>query len=127
MMEPMLKREPKKLTLEVVLDEQDNWRPKYLCKRNAGLNADEIFLGGDDEVAWVLDRKFSVEFTNPAATPFEDWVGHKKDATQNGDEWSVSGKVSKSKDKKGGPGKSYKYSIVMPDGLQLDPRIIIEK
>ena len=126
-MEAILKREPKTLTLDVVLDEQSNWSPKYLCKRNAGLNADEIFLGGDDEVAWVLDRKFSVEFTNPAATPFEDWVGHKKDATQNGDEWSVSGRVSKSKDKKGGPGKSYKYSIVMPDGLQLDPRIIIEK
>jgi hypothetical protein len=127
MMEPILKREPKKLTLEVVLDEQSNWSPKYLCKRNAGLNADEIFLGADDEVVWVLDRKFSVEFTNPAATPFEDWVGRKKDATQNGDEWSVSGKVSKSKDKKGGPGKSYKYAIVMDGVPPFDPRIIIEK
>ena len=127
MVEAILKRDPKTLTLDVVLDEQDNWQPKYLCKRNAGLNADEIFLGGDDVVVWVLDRAFSVKFTNPAATPFDDWAGNEKAATQNGDEWSVSGKVSRSKGKKGGPGKSYEYSIVMPDGLQLDPRIIIEK
>jgi hypothetical protein len=126
-MESIVQRTPKNLTLDVVLDEQDNWRPKYLCKRNAGLNADEIFLGEDDEVVWVLDREFSVQFTNPAATPFEDWDGSKKTATRNGNEFSVSGKVSRSKDKKGGPGKSYEYAIVMDGVPPLDPRIIIEK
>ena len=101
-MESILKRQPKTLTLDVVLDEQENGRPKYLCKRNAGLNADEIFLGGDDVVVWVLDREFSVKFTNPAATPFDDWAGDEKAATSDGDEWSVSGKVSRSKARKAG-------------------------
>jgi hypothetical protein len=126
-MESILQRDPKRLTLDVVLDEEDAWRPKYLCKRNAGWNADVIFLGGDDEVTWVLDRAFSVKFTNPATTPFEDWIGNEKAATRIGDEWAASGKVSKSKDKKGGPGKRYKYAIVMPDGLQFDPAIIMDE
>jgi len=126
-MESILQRDPKELTLDVVLDEEDNWRPKYLCKRNAGWNADVIFLGGDDEVTWVLDRAFSVKFTSPPTTPFANWTGNEKAATKIGDEWSVSGKVSRSKDKKGGPGKRYKYAIVMPDGVQLDPAIIIDK
>lgn len=129
-MESILKKNPKTLTLGVVLDEQDNWRPKYLCKRGAGWNADEIFLGADDVVFWVLDRAFSVKFTNPASTPFEDWTGSEKSekaATKIDDEWSVSGTVSRSKDKNGGPGKRYKYEIVMDGVPPLDPAIIIEK
>jgi hypothetical protein len=121
------KRERKELTLEVVLDEQDNWKPKYLCKRNAGLNADVVFLGEDDEVVWVLDRPFKVKFTNPAESPFDGWTDNQKEAIQTGDEWSVSGKVSKSKGKRGGSGKSYKYAIVMPSGLELDPMIIMDQ
>ena len=65
-MESILQRDPKKLTLDVVLDEQDNWRPKYLCKRGAGWNADVIVSWvGTDEVAWVLDSGFQREVHEP--------------------------------------------------------------
>lgn len=117
----------KDLIIDIVLDEADAFRPRYLCRRGIGWNAQEVFLGKTDTITWALDRPFKVKFENPASSPFDDWTGAEKDAVLDGAVYVVQGTVSQDNGKKGGPGKKYKYAIVVPGKPPLDPEIIIER
>ena len=123
----------KDLIIDIVLDEAEDFRPRYLCRRGMGSNANEVFMGKTDTITWALDRPFTVKFKTvdsphlPAPSPFEDWDTYEKNAVLDGSVYVVRGTVSQDNAKKGGPGKRHKYGIIVPGKPELDPEIIIER
>jgi hypothetical protein len=131
-MEPQ-SRIKKNLVIEIVLDADDSFNPKYLCFRNAGIDADRMFARGQDEIVWACERAFTIEFVRVVggekvplgSAPFEGWTSGSRASTNAGGENTVAGSIDSVK--KGGSGKVWNYKITVEGApVPLDPQIIIE-